>query len=86
MQKKQNKTKKILKGKVASDKMTKTIVVLVESLREHPKYQKKYKVTKRYKAHDEKNEYKIGDLVEIVESGLLSKEKRWRVIKKVSSE
>ena len=83
MQKKQNKTKKILKGKVASDKMTKTIVVLVESLREHPKYQKKYKVTKRYKAHDEKNEYKIGDLVEIVESGPLSKEKRWRVIKKV---
>ncbi len=75
--------KKILKGEVISDKMDKTVIVLIESLREHPKYRKKYKITKKYKAHDEKNECKIGDIVEIIGSRPMSKEKRWKVIKKL---
>jgi len=77
----QSRPEKILKGRVVSDKMDKTVVVLVESLREHPKYRKKYKITKKYKAHDEKNECKIGNEVEIIRSKPQSKEKRWKVKK-----
>ena len=75
--------KRQLTGTVLSDKMVKTVVVVVEKLKEHPKYKKRYKVSKKYKAHDEKGEYKIGDKVTIEECRPLSKEKRWRVIKKV---
>ncbi len=73
--------KKVLTGRVVSDKMKKTVVVEVERLKEHPKYKKRYKVRKKYKAHDEKEECKIGDKVLIEECRPLSKEKRWRVIK-----
>ncbi len=73
--------KKRLIGKVVSDKMQKTIVVEVERLKEHPKYKKRYKVKKKYKAHDEKNEAKVGQTVLIEECRPLSKEKRWRLIK-----
>lgn len=66
-------------GTVISDKMNKTVVVEVERTKEHPLYKKKYKVSKHYKAHDPKNEYKMGDRVEIEETRPLSKEKRWRV-------
>jgi small subunit ribosomal protein S17 len=66
-------------GVVSSNKMEKTIVVLVESHRNHPLYKKTIKKVKRYKVHDEKNECKIGDTVKIVETRPLSKEKRWRV-------
>jgi small subunit ribosomal protein S17 len=59
--------------------MDKTLVVLVESHRNHPLYKKTIKKVKRYKVHDEKNECKIGDTVKIVETRPLSKEKRWRV-------
>jgi small subunit ribosomal protein S17 len=59
--------------------MDKTLVVLVESHRNHPLYKKTMKKVKRYKVHDEKNECKIGDTVKIVETRPLSKEKRWRV-------
>lgn len=72
----------ILKGVVISDKMNKTIVVAVTRLKKHPKYKKYYKVTKKYKAHDEKNEYKTGERVIIAECRPISKGKRWRVIKK----
>jgi small subunit ribosomal protein S17 len=75
--------KKRLIGKVVSDKMDKTVVVEVERIKVHPKYKRRYKVSKRYKAHDEKNEYKVGDKVMIEECRPLSKEKRWRVIKKL---
>lgn len=75
--------KKQLQGKVVSDKMQKTVVVEVERLKEHPKYKKRFRVRKRYKAHDEKEEYRVGDTVVIEESRPLSKEKRWRVIKKL---
>ena len=66
-------------GQVSSNKMDKTLVVLVESHRNHPLYKKTIKKVKRYKVHDEKNECQIGDTVKIVETRPLSKEKRWRV-------
>ncbi len=69
-----------LKGIVVSDRMDKTVVVAVETLKEHPKYKKRYKSTLRYKAHDEKNVYKTGDKVSIEETRPLSKGKRWRVV------
>ena len=75
--------KKQLKGIVVSDKMQKTVVVEVERIKVHPKYKRRYKVHKRYKAHDEKGEYKIGDQVIIEECRPISKEKCWRVIKKI---
>ncbi len=75
--------KRRLIGTVFSDKMQKTVVVSVERLVEHPKYEKRYKVHKKYKAHDEKNECKVGDRVVIEECRPISKEKRWRVIKKL---
>ena len=77
------KIKRKLEGVVVSDKMDKTAVVLVKRLKEHPKYKKRYWVSKRFKAHDEKNEYKIGDRVVIEETRPLSKEKRWKIIGKI---
>ena len=74
--------KRQLTGIIVSNKMQKTVVVEVERLKEHPKYKKRYKVRKKYKAHDEKGEYKVGDRVIIEECRPISKEKRWRVIKK----
>jgi len=72
--------KKRLQGIVVSDKMQKTVVVKVERQKFHPKFKVYYKVHKKYKAHDEKNECKIGDRVVIEETRPLSKEKRWRVV------
>jgi small subunit ribosomal protein S17 len=66
-------------GRVSSDKMTKTVVVEVIRYKLDPVYKKYVRVRKRYKAHDESNEYRIGDRVEIVEHRPLSKEKRWKV-------
>ena len=79
-------TKKIRKiiGVVVSDKMMKTRVVAVASLKKHPKYLKYYKVTTKFKAHDENNEYKMGDKVTIEESRPLSREKRWKIINKIA--
>jgi small subunit ribosomal protein S17 len=75
--------KKQLTGIVISNKMQKTVVVEVEKIKEHPKYRRMYKVHKKYKAHDEKGECKVGDKVIIEECRPMSKEKRWRVIKKL---
>lgn len=72
--------KRALQGVVVSDKMDKTIVVVVESVKIHPKYQKRYAQSKRYKVHDEKNQYKVGDKVTFVECRPLSRDKRWRVL------
>ena len=74
--------KKQLTGTIISNKMQKTIVVRVERLKEHPKYKRRYRVYKKYKAHDEKGEYKVGDKVLIEECRPISKEKKWRVIGK----
>lgn len=73
-----------LHGKVVSDKMDKTVVVAVSSLKEHPLYRKKYKVTTKFKAHDETNSCVVGDLVEITETRPLSRDKHWLVVRKVS--
>jgi small subunit ribosomal protein S17 len=70
-------------GVVVSDKAEKTRVVAVTRLTKHPRYEKYYKVTKRFPAHDEKNEYKIGDIVIIEETRPLSKTKRWKIARKV---
>ncbi len=75
---------RILHGTIVSDAMDKTVVVAVASVKEHPIYRKKYKVTQKFKAHDEHNKYKIGDLVEIAESRPLSRTKRWEVKRSVS--
>jgi len=66
-------------GRVVSDKMNKTVVVAVETLRHHPLYKKTIRRAVKYKAHDEKNECRLGDTVKIIETRPLSKEKRWRV-------
>jgi small subunit ribosomal protein S17 len=70
-------------GRVASDKMDKTVVVEVVRFKMHPLYKKYVRVRKRYKAHDEKNEYRRGDRVEIVEHRPYSKEKRFKVVRLV---
>src|SRR5881396_3539239 len=67
-------------GRVVSNKMDKTIVVVVESLKKHRIYKRTYKQTKRFQAHDEENICQIGDLVRIEECRPLSKMKRWRLI------
>ncbi|OGZ23046.1 MAG: 30S ribosomal protein S17 [Candidatus Nealsonbacteria bacterium RIFCSPHIGHO2_12_FULL_38_18] len=74
-------SKKQLIGKIISDKMQKTVVVEVERMKEHPKYKRRYKTHKKYKAHSEKDEFKLGDTVMIEECRPISKDKRWRVIK-----
>lgn len=78
------KKRKII-GIIVSDKMTKTRVVAVSTLKKHPKYLKYYKVTSKFKAHDENNEYKTGDKVTIEETRPLSREKRWRIIGKITT-
>ncbi|OGI90444.1 30S ribosomal protein S17 [Candidatus Nomurabacteria bacterium RIFCSPLOWO2_01_FULL_40_15] len=75
-----NKKGQILNGIVVSDKMDKTVVVSVERFIKHPKYGKFYKVSKKYKAHDEENKYKIGDKVEIMETRPISKLKKFKVV------
>jgi small subunit ribosomal protein S17 len=71
---------KFLKGIVVSDKMDKTVVVSVSRFVKHPLYGKFYKVSKKYKAHDENNKYKTGDSVEIVETKPISKDKKFKVV------
>jgi len=75
--------KRQLQGIVVSDKMQKTIVVKVETIKTHPKYKKRYKRHKKYKAHIEAREYKLGDKVIIEECRPISKDKKWRVLKKI---
>ena len=71
--------RKIRVGCVVSDRMDKTVVVSVETPKRHPLYKKTLKRAVRYKAHDEKNQCGLGDIVKIVETRPLSKQKRWRV-------
>jgi small subunit ribosomal protein S17 len=74
---------KKLQGIVVSDKMQKTVVVEVESIKEHPKYKRRFKIHKKYKAHDEKGEFHIGDKVIIEEIKPISKDKTWKVAEKI---
>ncbi len=75
--------KRRLAGVVVSDKMQKTRVVSISRSKKHPKYLKYYQVTKKFKAHDEKENYHTGDKVIIEETRPLSKEKRWIIIGKI---
>jgi len=79
------KKKKQFKGLVISDKMDKTIVVRVDTIKVHPKYKKRFKARKKFKVHDEKKEYHLGDYVLFEECRPISKDKRWRAIKKINS-
>lgn len=72
--------RKLQVGKVVSNKMDKTVVVAIETLVRHPLYGKIVKSTKKFKAHDEENQCRVGDKVRVMETRPLSKEKRWRVI------
>ncbi|UCH80832.1 MAG: 30S ribosomal protein S17 [Nitrospiraceae bacterium] len=75
--------KKICTGEVISDKMSKTVVVAVTRLTQHPIYKKTVKEISKFKAHDENNECKKGDMVSIIESRPISKDKRWKVLEVV---
>jgi small subunit ribosomal protein S17 len=77
--------RKVREGLVVSNKMAKTVVVAVETGKVHRLYKKAIRVTKKYKAHDEKNACRIGDKVKIIETRPLSKEKRWRVAERMST-
>ncbi|QAY67866.1 30S ribosomal protein S17 [Paenibacillus protaetiae] len=77
--------RKVQIGKVVSDKMDKTIVVAVETYKKHDLYHKRIKYTKKFKAHDENNQAKIGDVVKIMETRPLSKDKRFRLVEIVES-
>ncbi|MFD2615206.1 30S ribosomal protein S17 [Paenibacillus gansuensis] len=79
----QRNLRKVQVGKVVSDKMDKTITVAVETYKMHDLYHKRIKYTKKFKAHDELNEAKIGDTVKIMETRPLSKDKRWRLVEVV---
>ncbi|ARK28523.1 30S ribosomal protein S17 [Halalkalibacter krulwichiae] len=72
--------RKVYRGRVVSDKMDKTISVLVETYKKDRLYGKRVKYSKKYKAHDENNSAKIGDIVEIMETRPLSKDKRFRLV------
>ena len=76
-------SKKTLQGIVVSDKMQKTVVVEVESIKEHSKYKRRFKSHKKFKAHDQNQEYHVGDRVVIEEHSPISKDKNWTVIKKI---
>ncbi len=80
MTKEKKQSNKVLKGVIVSNKMDKTVVVEVNRYVEHKKYGKRFKITKKYKAHDENNEKKIGDIVEIEETRPISKDKKFKVI------
>jgi small subunit ribosomal protein S17 len=75
---------RVIQGTVVSDKMAKTVVVTVERRKKHRLYHKVVNFTSRYKAHDERDECKLGDVVRIQESRPISKDKRWRVVEIVS--
>ena len=77
--------KKVITGVVVSDKMQKTVTVLVERQFPHPLYGKVIKRSKKYMAHDPEEKYKLGDVVEIIESRPISKRKRFRVLRLVES-
>ena len=77
-------TRRVIRGVVVSDKMDKTINVLVETHKKDPKYGKRVKYGKQYLAHDENNEAKVGDLVELMETRKLSSNKHFRLVKIVA--
>lgn len=78
-------TKRKLRGTIVSTDMMKTVVVAVTRLKLHPKYKQRYRVTKRFKAHVATEAYKVGDVVTIEETRPISKDKRWKILQKLTS-
>ncbi len=78
--------RKVRIGHVVSDKMDKTVVVAVETLKRHPLYKKTLKKVVKFKAHDENNKCRLGDKVRIIETRPLSRQKRWRVAEIITRE
>ncbi len=76
----ERKSRKVKIGRVVSDKMDKTIVVMIEGFKAHPLYNKRVKFSVKFKAHDEANIAQIGDKVKIMETKPISKDKRWRLV------
>jgi len=76
----ESKKRKSFTGRVVSDKMDKTVVLAVTRRIAHSRYNKVVKRTTKYKAHDEKNECKVGDMVRVIETRPISKDKRWKVL------
>ncbi|NNM55051.1 MAG: 30S ribosomal protein S17 [Spirochaetales bacterium] len=83
MDEEQKTGKKVFQGKVVSDKMDKTITVLIERRQLHPLYQKYVTRSKKLKAHDETNDAKIGDIVRVIECRPISKDKTWKLVEVV---
>ena len=82
MEKLARKKKRVLKGVVVSAKMTNTLVVETLRMKKHPKYDKRYRVSKRYHVHDTSQSYKVGDQISFQECRPLSKTKRWFALPK----
>ncbi len=80
------KTQRVFRGEVVKADMDKTLVVKVDTMKRHPKYQKFYRVSRKYHIHDEKNEAKVGNVIEFAECRPLSATKRWRLVKIVKAE
>ena len=80
------KTQRVFRGEVISTSMNKTIVVQVDTMKSHPKYNKSYRVSRKYHVHDETAEAKVGNIVEFIECRPLSLTKRWRLVKVVKAE
>lgn len=83
MENKVKKQSRELSGVITSNKMSKTVVVKVNTVKMHPIYKKRYVVSKNYKAHDEHNSYRVGESVIIRQVKPISKDKKWAVIKKI---
>jgi len=79
------KQSKVKKGEVISNKMDKTVIIKIDRVKSHPVYKKNYIVSNNIKAHDENNEYQVGDIVEIVETMPISRSKFFKVIRSVSA-
>jgi small subunit ribosomal protein S17 len=76
--------KRVYQGEVVAAKMNKTIVVQIHRTKVNEKYNKQYRASSKFHVHDEKGEYKVGDIVRFIETRPLSKTKKWRVIEKVN--
>ena len=76
--------KRKLRGTIVSDKMNKTRIVEVSRLKKHPRYKKYFKISTRFKAHDENKEYKTGEKVFIEETRPISKDKKWKILSKIN--
>ena len=76
-------TAKLKTGKVISDNLDKTVIVVVNRVKTHPLYKKQFTISKKFKADDQENQYKIGDMVEIVSCRPISRDKKFKVLRKV---